>query len=75
MSELEKNLYKRVAVSETQKAASAGRVYRGFSTVDVNKEGYAKYDFDTIDAKVIDGLLFITLPYRAEIKPKKIKVI
>ena len=33
-----------------------------------------KYDFDTIDAKVIDGLLFITLPYRAEIKPKKIKV-
>ena len=33
-----------------------------------------KYDFDTIDAKVIDGLLFITLPYKAEIKPKKIKV-
>ena len=54
MSELEKNLYKRVAVSETQKAASAGRVYRGFSTVDVNKEGFAKYDFDIIKQDLIN---------------------
>ena len=54
MSELEKNLYKRVAVSETQKSASAGRVYRGFSTVGVNKEGYAKYDFDIIKQDLIN---------------------
>ena len=33
-----------------------------------------KFDFDSIDAKVSDGLLTLTLPYKAEIKPKKIKV-
>ena len=33
-----------------------------------------KFDFDSIDAKVIDGLLTLTLPYKAEVKPKKIKV-
>ena len=33
-----------------------------------------KFDFDSIDAKVIDGLLTLSLPYRAEVKPKKIKV-
>ena len=33
-----------------------------------------KYDFDSIDAKVIDGLLTLSLPYKAEVKPKKIKV-
>ena len=33
-----------------------------------------KYDFDSIDAKVIDGLLTLTLPYTAEVKPRKIKV-
>ena len=33
-----------------------------------------KYDFDSIDAKVIDGLLTLTLPYKAEVKPRKIKV-
>jgi len=34
----------------------------------------SKFDFDSIDAKVIDGLLTLTLPYKAEVKPKKIKV-
>ena len=33
-----------------------------------------KYDFDSIDAKVIDGLLTLSLPYKDEIKPRKIKV-
>ena len=33
-----------------------------------------KFDFDSIDAKVADGLLTLTLPYKAEVKPKKIKV-
>ena len=33
-----------------------------------------KFDFDSIDAKVIDGLLTLILPYKAEVKPKKIKV-
>ena len=33
-----------------------------------------KFDFDSIDAKVADGLLTLTLPYRAEVKPRKIKV-
>ena len=33
-----------------------------------------KYDFDSIDAKVADGLLTLSLPYRAEVKPRKIKV-
>ena len=33
-----------------------------------------KYDFDSIDAKVLDGLLTLSLPYKAEVKPRKIKV-
>ena len=33
-----------------------------------------KFDFDSIDAKVIDGLLTLTLPYKSEVNPRKIKV-
>ena len=33
-----------------------------------------KFDFDSIDAKVLDGLLTLTLPYTADVKPRKIKV-
>ena len=33
-----------------------------------------KYDFNSIDAKVVDGLLTLSLPYKAEVKPRKIKV-
>jgi HSP20 family protein len=33
-----------------------------------------RYDFDSIDAKVVDGLLTLSLPYKDEIKPRKIKV-
>ena len=35
----------------------------------------SKFDINgRIDAKVIDGLLTLTLPYKAEVKPRKIKV-
>ena len=34
----------------------------------------SKFDFDSIDAKVTDGLLTLTLPYKSEVKPRKIKV-
>ena len=33
-----------------------------------------KFDLDEIDAKVIDGLLTLSIPYKAEVKPRKIKV-
>jgi phage baseplate assembly protein W len=54
MSELEKNLYKRVSVKGNQKAASAGRAYRGFSTVSTDGEGYALYDFELIKQDLIN---------------------
>ena len=35
----------------------------------------SKFDINgKIDAKVIDGLLTLTLPYKAEVKPRKIKI-
>ena len=33
-----------------------------------------KFDFDSIDAKVADGLLTLSLPYKDEVKPRKIKI-
>ena len=33
-----------------------------------------KFDFDSVDAKVVDGLLTLSIPYKAEVKPRKIKV-
>ena len=33
-----------------------------------------KYDFDAIEASVVDGLLTLSVPYKAEVKPRKIKV-
>ena len=54
MSELEKNLIKRVTVSEQQKSAKSSRTYRGFSTVDVENTGFAKYDFDIIKQDLIN---------------------
>ena len=44
MSELEKNLYKRVTVPPKQQDAVKGRAYRGFSTVDNTSKGFARYD-------------------------------
>ena len=54
MSQLEKNLFKRVTVTQKQKDAVNGRAYRGFSTVDGKKEGFAKYDFDLIKQDLIN---------------------
>ena len=34
----------------------------------------SKYDLDSIDASVADGLLTLSVPYKAEVKPRKIKV-
>ena len=33
-----------------------------------------KFDFDSIDAKVVDGLLTLSIPYKAEVKPRTIQV-
>ena len=33
-----------------------------------------QFDFDSIDAKVVDVLLTLFIPYKAEVKPRKIKV-
>tara|TARA_B100000073_G_C23398514_1_gene438232 strand:+ start:216 stop:557 length:342 start_codon:yes stop_codon:yes gene_type:complete len=33
-----------------------------------------KFDFDSIEASVTDGLLTLSVPYKAEVKPRKIKV-
>ena len=33
-----------------------------------------KYDFDSIGASVVDGLLTLSVPYKAEVKPRKVKV-
>ena len=34
-----------------------------------------KYDFDSIDAKVVDGLLTLSLPYKDEINQERLKLI
>ena len=53
MSELEKNLYKRVTVPQNEQVARVSRAYRGFSTVDA-EEGFSKYDFDLIKQDLIN---------------------
>ena len=53
MSELEKNLYKRVTIPQRQQEATSSRAYRGFSTVDP-KQGFSKYDFDLIKQDLIN---------------------
>ena len=54
MSQLEKNLYKRVSVTPSQSTASTGRAYRGFSTVSAQNEGFALYDFELIKQDLIN---------------------
>jgi|TARA_B100000780_G_C20781934_1_gene310534 phage baseplate assembly protein W len=54
MSQLEKNLYKRVTVPQKQQGApTASRAYKGFSTVDA-VDGFSKYDFDLIKQDLIN---------------------
>jgi len=54
MSELEKNLYKRVTVKSNGSTASSGRSYRGFSTVSTKNEGFSLYDFELIKQDIIN---------------------
>lgn len=55
MSSLEKNLYKRVQVQQNNtRPAGSGRVYRGFSTVNTNTQGFALYDFELIKQDIIN---------------------
>lgn len=54
MSQLEKNLYKRVTVSSNAATARAGRAYRGFSTVSTANEGFSLYDFELIKQDIIN---------------------
>ena len=55
MSELEKNLYKRVEVKNANAPKpSTGRAYRGFSTTDINRESFSLYDFELIKQDIIN---------------------
>jgi phage baseplate assembly protein W len=54
MSSLEKNLYQRVRVTPTKTTASAGRAYRGFSSVAQNTQGFSLYDFELIKQDLIN---------------------
>jgi phage baseplate assembly protein W len=53
MSQLEKNLYKRVTVNNPTPAASTGRKYRGFSTV-ADAKSFSVYDFELIKQDLIN---------------------
>ena len=53
MSELEKNLYKRVTIPEKEQVVTQSRAYRGFSTIDPT-EGFSKYDFELIKQDLIN---------------------
>ena len=53
MSQLEKNLYKRVTVSQPAQVATSGRKYRGFSTV-ANAKSFSVYDFELIKQDLIN---------------------
>ena len=52
MSQLEKNLYKRVTVSQPAQVATSGRKYRGFSTV-ADAKSFSVYDFELIKQDLI----------------------
>jgi|TARA_B110000908_G_scaffold143123_1_gene171842 phage baseplate assembly protein W len=53
MSQLEKNLYKRVTISNPKQTATSGRTYRGFSTV-ANTKTFSIYDFELIKQDLIN---------------------
>jgi phage baseplate assembly protein W len=55
MSTLEKNLYKRVTLPEANDTSPrSGKAYRGFSTVDINRNGFALYDLELIKQDIIN---------------------
>ena len=53
MSQLEKNLYKRVTVTQPATVAATGRKYRGFSTV-ADAKSFSVYDFELIKQDLIN---------------------
>lgn len=54
MSDLEKNLYKRVSVKPSTPQARTGKAYRGFSTVSTEAKNYSLYDFELIKQDLIN---------------------
>lgn len=54
MSDLEKNLYKRVSVKPSSRQERVGRAYRGFSTVSTEAKNYSLYDFELIKQDLIN---------------------
>lgn len=54
MSELEKNLYKRVTVPAPPQKPSPGNAYRGFSTVASQTNDWTLYDFDLVKQDLIN---------------------
>jgi len=54
MSELEKNLYKRVTVPAPTQTPSVGKAYRGFSTVASSNNNWTLYDFELVKQDLIN---------------------
>ena len=54
MSQLEKNLYKRVTVQPNSKKSRDGRTYRGVSTVSPDARNFGLYDYDLIKQDLIN---------------------
>src|SRR5210317_1757109 len=54
MSNLEKNLYKRVTVPAVPSSASSGKAYRGFSSVYSNSNDWTLYDFELVKQDLIN---------------------
>jgi phage baseplate assembly protein W len=56
MSNLEKNLYKRVSVApaKTEDLARNTVAYRGFSTTDINRDSYNLYNFEIVKQDIIN---------------------
>lgn len=53
MSQLEKNLYKRVTVNQPAQTAISGRKYRGFSTI-AGTKSFSLYDYELIKQDLIN---------------------
>ncbi len=56
MSNLEKNLYKRVSVPpvKTEDLSKNSVAYRGFSTTDITRESYNLYNFEIVKQDIIN---------------------
>jgi phage baseplate assembly protein W len=54
MSNLEKNLYKRVTVNPTKASAKVSKTYRGFSTVNNQNLNFSLYDFELIKQDLLN---------------------